>query len=177
MQLVAVDFLPPQVLQRELLRVSGLLASGSITPLCTANYSLSSVVAAMRLLAQASHVGKVRGPELSLSAIFSAVSVQQALGLHCDATVQGGCMSYWGYCMLACLAVQHQVWHASSLHSLMRDSCCPNSTWVVADCFLVCFVCRSWCQHHPWACTQLAPAAPAASHQSPSQGVREGLDC
>lgn len=67
MQLVAVDFLPPQVLQRELLRVSGLLASGSITPLCTANYNLSSVVAAMRLLAQASHVGKVRDPAFDLT--------------------------------------------------------------------------------------------------------------
>jgi hypothetical protein len=67
MQLVAVDFLPPQVLQRELLRVSGLLASGSITPLCTANYSLTSVVAAMRLLAQASHVGKVSGTVLKCS--------------------------------------------------------------------------------------------------------------
>jgi hypothetical protein len=59
MQLVAVDFLPPQVLQQQMLRVSSLLAAGQITPLCTANYSLTSVVAAMRLLAQASHVGKV----------------------------------------------------------------------------------------------------------------------
>lgn len=60
MQLVAVDFLPPQVLQQQMLHVSSLLAAGRITPLCTANYSLTSVVAAMRLLAQASHVGKVR---------------------------------------------------------------------------------------------------------------------
>lgn len=59
MQLVAVDFLPPDVLQQQLLRVSGLLAAGHITPLCTANYSMTLVVAAMRLLAQASHVGKV----------------------------------------------------------------------------------------------------------------------
>lgn len=59
MQLVAVDFLPPQVLQQEMLRVSSLLAAGHITHLTTANYSLTSVVAAMRLLAQASHVGKV----------------------------------------------------------------------------------------------------------------------
>jgi hypothetical protein len=59
MQLVAVDFLPPDVLQQQMLRVSSLLAAGQITPLCSANYSLTSVVAAMRLLAQASHVGKV----------------------------------------------------------------------------------------------------------------------
>jgi hypothetical protein len=60
MQLVAVDFLPPTVLQQQMMRVSSLLAAGQITPLCSANYSLASVVAAMRLLAQASHVGKVR---------------------------------------------------------------------------------------------------------------------
>jgi NADPH:quinone reductase-like Zn-dependent oxidoreductase len=57
--LVAVDFLPLKVLQQQMLRVSSLLAAGQITPLCTANYTLTSVVAAMRLLAQASHVGKV----------------------------------------------------------------------------------------------------------------------
>jgi hypothetical protein len=60
MQLVAVDFLPPEVLQTEMLRVSSLLAGGRITPLRAANYSLTDVVAAMRLLAQAIHVGKVR---------------------------------------------------------------------------------------------------------------------
>lgn len=60
MQLVAVDFLPPTVLQQQMMRVSSLLAAGQITPLCSAKYSLASVVAAMRLLAQASHVGKVR---------------------------------------------------------------------------------------------------------------------
>jgi hypothetical protein len=59
MQLVAVDFLPPQVLHQEMLRVSRLLAYGRIGPLCSANYSMTSVVAAMRLLAQAGHVGKV----------------------------------------------------------------------------------------------------------------------
>lgn len=60
MQLVAVDFLPAEVLHQQLLRVSSLLALGRIMPLCTANYSLTSVVSAMRVLAQASHVGKVR---------------------------------------------------------------------------------------------------------------------
>ena len=59
MQLVAVDFLPPEVLQQQMQRVSGLLAGGHITPLRMADYSMTSVVAAMRLLAQASHVGKV----------------------------------------------------------------------------------------------------------------------
>lgn len=60
MQLVAVDFLPPEVLHQQMTQVAGMLAAGRITPLCSANYSLTSVVAAMRLLAQASHIGKVR---------------------------------------------------------------------------------------------------------------------
>jgi hypothetical protein len=60
MQLVAVDFLPPQVLHQQLMRVSSMMAAGQLQPLTQAAYSMTSVVAAMRLLAQASHVGKVR---------------------------------------------------------------------------------------------------------------------
>lgn len=58
-QLVAVDFLPPHILQQQMARVAAMTAAGHLHPLCTAAYSMSSVVAAMRLLAQASHVGKV----------------------------------------------------------------------------------------------------------------------
>lgn len=68
MQLVAVDFLLPEVLQHEMLRVSSLLGGGHITPLRAANYSLTDVVAAMRLLAQASHVGKVRSSKTTADA-------------------------------------------------------------------------------------------------------------
>jgi hypothetical protein len=57
--LVAVDFLQPQVLHQQMLHVLSQLAAGHIKPLPTANYSMTSVVAAMRLLAQASHIGKV----------------------------------------------------------------------------------------------------------------------
>jgi hypothetical protein len=59
--LVAVDFLPPAVLGRELKHVGAMVAAGVWQPLRQASYTLTSVVAAMRLLAQASHVGKVRG--------------------------------------------------------------------------------------------------------------------
>jgi len=62
MHLVAVDFLPAGVLNQQLQHVAGMVASGGLHPLCTASYSISSVAAAMRLLAQASHVGKVRQP-------------------------------------------------------------------------------------------------------------------
>jgi hypothetical protein len=61
MQLVAVDFLPPKVLHQQLMRVSSMMAAGQLQPLTQAAYSMTSVVAAMRLLAQASHVGKVGG--------------------------------------------------------------------------------------------------------------------
>eukprot|EP00883_Tetradesmus_obliquus_P011533 jgi/Sobl393_1/4315/SZX67650.1 len=59
MQLVAVDFLPPHILQQQLMRVATMMAAGQLQPLTQAAYSMTSVVAAMRLLAQASHVGKV----------------------------------------------------------------------------------------------------------------------
>ena len=58
--LVAVDFLPPAVLGKELQHVGAMVAAGHWQPLRQAAYTLSSAVAAMRLLAQASHVGKVR---------------------------------------------------------------------------------------------------------------------
>lgn len=60
MQLVAVDFLPSAVLHQQLMHVSSLFAAGKIHALPLAGYGIRSVVAAMRLLAQAGHVGKVR---------------------------------------------------------------------------------------------------------------------
>jgi hypothetical protein len=68
MQLVAVDFLPPHILHQQLMRVAAMMAAGQLQPLTQAAYSMSSVVAAMRLLAQASHVGKVH----TLKRCFSA---------------------------------------------------------------------------------------------------------
>lgn len=59
-QLLAVDFLPPDVIQRSLVKVAGWLACHAVVPLRGAVYSLASTAAAMRALAQASHVGKVR---------------------------------------------------------------------------------------------------------------------
>lgn len=57
--LLAVDFMPPAVLGQLLRRVAARLASGSFQPLRSAAYNMNSVAAAMRLLAQAGHVGKV----------------------------------------------------------------------------------------------------------------------
>eukprot|EP00878_Enallax_costatus_P022353 GHUV01023710.1.p1 GENE.GHUV01023710.1~~GHUV01023710.1.p1 ORF type:complete len:421 (+),score=183.85 GHUV01023710.1:79-1263(+) len=59
MELVAVDFLPSDVLHRQLMLVSSMFAKGQLHALPMAGYGMKSVVAAMRLLAQASHVGKV----------------------------------------------------------------------------------------------------------------------
>lgn len=59
-KLVAVDFLPSDVLRQQLMLVSTMFAKGQLNALPMAGYGMKSVVAAMRLLAQASHVGKVR---------------------------------------------------------------------------------------------------------------------
>lgn len=59
-QLVAVDFLPPGILGQQMQQLSCSLSQGKVAPLPQAGYSMSAVVSAMRLLAQASHTGKVR---------------------------------------------------------------------------------------------------------------------
>jgi hypothetical protein len=59
-QLVAVDFLPPHILGQQMQQLSCSLSQGKVAPLPQAGYSMSAVVSAMRLLAQASHTGKVR---------------------------------------------------------------------------------------------------------------------
>jgi len=57
--LLAVDFMPPPVLHGLLRRVAVGVAAGWLQPLRTLCYSLQSAAAAMRVLAQAGHVGKV----------------------------------------------------------------------------------------------------------------------
>jgi NADPH:quinone reductase-like Zn-dependent oxidoreductase len=56
---VAVDFLPPAQLGRQMAFLAARLAAGAASPLRAAAYPLHAAAAAMRLLAQASHVGKV----------------------------------------------------------------------------------------------------------------------
>eukprot|EP00967_Tisochrysis_lutea_P138735 scaffold250837_cov14-Tisochrysis_lutea.AAC.1 len=56
--LLAVDFMPPHVLHTLLHRVAVGVAAGRLQPLRTLCYSLHSAAAAMRVLAQAGHVGK-----------------------------------------------------------------------------------------------------------------------
>jgi NADPH:quinone reductase-like Zn-dependent oxidoreductase len=57
--LLAVDFLPDHVLGGLMAAVAASLAAGQLLPLRAACFDLASVAAAMRQLAQASHVGKV----------------------------------------------------------------------------------------------------------------------
>lgn len=57
--LLAVDFLPPDVLGTYLRGIAAQMAAGALQPLRSACYSLSAAATAMRALAQASHVGKV----------------------------------------------------------------------------------------------------------------------
>jgi NADPH:quinone reductase-like Zn-dependent oxidoreductase len=57
--LLAIDFMPPEVLQQLLYRLSADLASGTVAPIRAAVHDMTSVAAAMRQMAQARHVGKV----------------------------------------------------------------------------------------------------------------------
>jgi NADPH:quinone reductase-like Zn-dependent oxidoreductase len=56
---VAVDFLPPPILGAQMRRLAARLAAGAARPLRGAAYPLPSAAAALRLLAQATHSGKV----------------------------------------------------------------------------------------------------------------------
>jgi NADPH:quinone reductase-like Zn-dependent oxidoreductase len=57
--LLAIDFMPPAVLQQLLLRVSADMAAGRVAPIRTIVHDLGAVAAALRQMAQARHVGKV----------------------------------------------------------------------------------------------------------------------
>jgi hypothetical protein len=57
--LLAIDFMPPAVLQQLLLQVSSDLATGRVAPIRAAVHDMAAVHAAMRQMAQARHVGKV----------------------------------------------------------------------------------------------------------------------
>jgi NADPH:quinone reductase-like Zn-dependent oxidoreductase len=57
--MLAIDFMPPAVLQQLLLQVSRDLATGRVAPIRAAVHDMTVVHAAMRQMAQARHVGKV----------------------------------------------------------------------------------------------------------------------
>eukprot|EP00803_Ostreobium_quekettii_P000409 evm.model.scf_315.2 EVM.evm.TU.scf_315.2 scf_315:16736-21153(+) len=56
---LAVDFLPPKVINSSLLKIAKGLASGKLTPLPRVVHKMSSAVAALRQMSQARHVGKI----------------------------------------------------------------------------------------------------------------------
>jgi NADPH:quinone reductase-like Zn-dependent oxidoreductase len=77
--LLAIDFMPPQVLQQLLYRLSADLARGTVAPIRAAVHDMSSVAAAMRQMAQARHVGKVVVSAHARSpAAFSSSSISSA---------------------------------------------------------------------------------------------------
>ena len=57
--LVAVDFLPPPVINATLRKVAHQLSTGVLRPLRHISHSMGAVAAAFRQMIQASHVGKV----------------------------------------------------------------------------------------------------------------------
>ena len=57
--LLAVDFLPPSVIQSSLARIAASLAAGTLRPLRAISHPLGSLASAFRQMVQATHVGKV----------------------------------------------------------------------------------------------------------------------
>ncbi|KAK9803996.1 hypothetical protein WJX72_011444 [[Myrmecia] bisecta] len=58
-QLVAIDFLPGQVLQRSFRRLSHMLAAGRVWPIQALTYDFRHIPTALRQFAHARHVGKI----------------------------------------------------------------------------------------------------------------------
>lgn len=58
-RLVAIDFLPPNVLQRCTADLARMLALGHVQPLQTLAYGFSNILTAFRQFSQAQHVGKI----------------------------------------------------------------------------------------------------------------------
>ncbi|GAX72979.1 hypothetical protein CEUSTIGMA_g431.t1, partial [Chlamydomonas eustigma] len=83
--LLAIDFLPPQLLGGLMASVAQKVAEGKLHPLRSMCYSLASAAAAMRALAQAAHAGKVvvmapsRGPDLQPGSTQDVARGMQAL--------------------------------------------------------------------------------------------------
>lgn len=69
--LLAIDFLPPEVLQVLLRRLSRRLACGELQPIRSIIHPLASVAAAMRQMSQARHVGKI---------VVSSATTQPSVG-------------------------------------------------------------------------------------------------
>ena len=84
---VAVDFMPPSVINKGLVRISALLLAGKITPPPLVDYNLGDSVQALRHLSAARHVGKIvtsRSYQSSLSSTtgsWAIVGGTGALGL------------------------------------------------------------------------------------------------
>lgn len=142
-QLVAVDFLPPHILQRQLMRVATMMAAGQLQPLTQAAYSMSSVVAAMRLLAQASHVGKVR----RLRRCFACMWM---LACYCS----------WPIVSALCSALTLDV----CIGVTVQADTCNMGLWFAAGC------CRWWCRRPLQASLPAAALLEhTAGHLWPSQ--------
>jgi NADPH:quinone reductase-like Zn-dependent oxidoreductase len=84
---VAVDFMPPSVINRGLVQISTLLVNGKISPPPLVDYSLGDAAHALRHLSAARHVGKIvtsrtyRSRLPSISGSWAIVGGTGALGL------------------------------------------------------------------------------------------------
>eukprot|EP00889_Picochlorum_renovo_P006745 jgi/Picre1/33775/NNA_001254.t1 len=79
--LLAVDFLPPSVLNSTLQKIANELATGQIKPLRQMSHPMGSVANAMRQLSQATHVGKV---------VTTVDTLGDGFGQHPTLTISGG---------------------------------------------------------------------------------------
>lgn len=135
--LVAVDFLPPSVINATLTKVAGALSAGRITPLKHITRSLGTVATAFRQMIQASHVGKV-----VVSAGSTASSLAGGRGSFPTVAITGGSgglglmITAWlearlGPLYIRLLSRGGRVTDAASLAAITAGSACVSC--VMAD--------------------------------------------
>jgi len=88
--MLAIDFMPPAVLQQLLLQVSADLAAGRVAPIRAAVHDIRAVHAAMRQMAQARHVGKVVVSAHAAHLLPSSSSAASSGGLAYNAATSTG---------------------------------------------------------------------------------------
>lgn len=98
-QLVAIDFLPPPVLNASLLQLATMLAAERVAPLQQLVYSFADSVSAFRQFARAQHAGKI---------VVTVPSPAETAHSSCGSWVVSGGLGALGALTAAWLAGQGQ---------------------------------------------------------------------
>jgi NADPH:quinone reductase-like Zn-dependent oxidoreductase len=132
--LLAVDFLPGQVVQSALQRVAAGVAAGRLAPLPTVGYSLAAAASALRQMSQARHVGKVVvSSSLSSAPSHALGRVLVTGGLGALGSLVAGWLSGHGVQQLHLLGRAGKLQDGAAVHHLLSSNG-SNSQVIISQC-------------------------------------------